>query len=300
MTKKRIFVGAGTAIITPMSGGRIDYERYEKLIEFQIKNKIGAIVACGTTGEASTLTDDEHKAVIDFTVEKVGGRTKVIAGAGSNDTAYAIELSRHCERAGVDGILHVTPYYNKTTQKGLAKHFFKIADSVNTPIILYNVPSRTNLGILPATYCELSKHENIVATKEASGNMKAIIQTRQLCGDALDIYSGNDEDIVPILSVGGIGVISVLSNILPKETREICELYFSGKTKESADLHIKYIDLVDALFVETNPMPIKTAMALMGMDSGELRLPLCEMEDKNKALLRDTLKKHGLIGGDGK
>ena len=204
--KKRIFKGAGTAIITPFKNGAVDYENYYKLIEFQIKNNISAIIVCGTTGEASTLTDDEHKKMIDVTVEKVNGRVKVIAGAGSNDTAYAIEMSKHCEKAGVDGILHVTPYYNKTTPKGLIKHFLNIADSVNTPIILYNVPARTNLTIAPETYKELSKHENIAATKEASGNMKAIIQTRQLCGDDLEIYSGNDEDIVPILSVGGIGL----------------------------------------------------------------------------------------------
>jgi len=293
--KKRIFKGAGTAIITPFINGEIDYDSYYKLIEFQIKNNIDAIIVCGTTGEASTLTDDEHKKMIDVTVEKVNGRVKVIAGAGSNDTAYAIELSKHCEKAGVDGILHVTPYYNKTTQKGLIRHFCDIADSVNTPIILYSVPSRTNLPVSPATYYELSKHENIVATKEASGNMKAIIQTRQLCGGDLDIYSGNDEDIVPILSVGGIGVISVLSNILPQETHDICELYFNGKVKESADLHIKYIDLVDALFIETSPIPIKTAMALMNLDSGELRMPLVEMEEKNKNILSGSLKGHGLV-----
>ncbi|MCL1858990.1 MAG: 4-hydroxy-tetrahydrodipicolinate synthase [Oscillospiraceae bacterium] len=293
--KKRIFKGAGTAIITPFINGEIDYDNYYKLIEFQIKNNIDAIVVCGTTGEASTLTDDEHKKMIDVTVEKVNGRVKVIAGAGSNDTAYAIELSKHCEDAGVDAILHVTPYYNKTTQKGLIRHFCDIADSVNTPVILYNVPVRTNLNILPATYKELSKHENIIATKEASGNMKQIIQTRQLCGGDLDIYSGNDEDIVPILSIGGLGVISVLSNILPQETHDICRLFFDGKIKESADLHIKYIDIIDALFVETSPIPIKTAMAMMNLDSGELRMPLVEMEEKNKNILVEALKKHGLV-----
>ena len=295
--KKKIFTGAGTAIITPLKGGEIDYDRYLRLIEFQIKNAVDAIVVCGTTGEASTLTDDEHKKMIEVTVDCVNGRVKVIAGAGSNDTAYAIELSKHCERAGVDAILQVTPYYNKTTQKGLVRHFFEIADSVNTPIILYNVPARTNLNILPSTYEKLSKHENIVATKEASGDMKAVALTRLLCGDELWIYSGNDDDTVPILSLGGLGVISVLSNLLPRETRDICELYFEGKTKESAELHIKYIDLVEALFCETNPIPVKTAMALMGLDSGELRLPLCEMEQKNKDMLVDVLKKHGLLGG---
>ena len=293
--KKMIFKGAGTAIITPFRNGEIDYIKYYELIEFQIKNNIDAIIVCGTTGEASTLTDEEHKKMIEVTVEKVNGRVKVIAGAGSNDTDYAVELSKHSEKSGVDGILHVTPYYNKTTQKGLVKHFLKIADSVNTPVILYNVPSRTNLNITPETYEKLSKHENIVATKEASGNMKAIIQTRQLCGDDLAVYSGNDEDIVPILSVGGIGVISVLSNLLPKETHDICELYFNGKVKESADLHIKYIDLVDALFCETSPIPVKTAMSLMNFDSGELRMPLCEMEEKNQNILAGVMRRHGLI-----
>ena len=293
--KKTIFKGAGTAIITPFKNGEIDYDNYYKLIEFQIKNNIDAIVVCGTTGEASTLSDDEHKKMIDVTVEKVNGRVKVIAGAGSNDTAYAIELSKYCEQAGVDGILQVTPYYNRTTQKGLIRHFGDIADSVNTPIIVYNVPVRTGMQILPATYKELSKHENIVATKEAGGNMKAIIQTRQLCGDDLDIYSGNDEDIVPILSVGGIGVISVLSNLLPQETHDICQFFFDGKVKESSDLHIKYIDLVDVLFCENSPIPVKTAMAMMNLDSGELRMPLVEMEDKNKNMLVECLKRHGLI-----
>ena len=293
--KKRIFTGAGTAIITPFINGEIDYDNYYKLIEFQIKNNIDAIVVCGTTGEASTLTDDEHKKMIDFTVEKVNGRVKVIAGAGSNDTAYAIELSKHCEQSGVDGILQVTPYYNRTSQKGLIRHFCDIADSVNIPVILYNVPVRTGMTIMPATYKELSKHENIVATKEASGNMKTIIQTRQLCGDDLDIYSGNDEDIVPILSIGGIGVISVLSNLVPQDVHDICEFYFNGKIKESADLHIKYIDLVDALFIENSPIPIKTAMNLMNLDSGELRMPLVDMEEKNKNILIESLKRHGLI-----
>ena len=298
--KKIIFKGAGTAITTPMKNGDIDYGKYGELVEFQIKGGIDAIVVCGTTGEASTLTDDEHKKMIDVTAEAVNGRVKVVAGAGSNDTAYAIELSKHCERAGVDAILHVTPYYNKTTQKGLIRHFCKIADSVNTPLILYNVPARTNLSILPATYYELSKHPNIVATKEAGGNMKAVAQTRQLCGDNLGIYSGNDEEIVPILSLGGLGVISVLSNLIPREVHDMCELYFSGRVEESAKLQVKYIDLIDALFCETNPIPIKTAMALFGLDNGELRLPLCEMEEKNKNALAGILRAHGLLKGEQK
>lgn len=295
MMKKRIFKGAGTAIITPFKDEKIDFDNYIKLIEFQISNGIDAIIVCGTTGEASTLTDDEHKKMIDVTVEKVNGRTKVIAGTGANDTDYTVELSKYAAKAGVDGILQVTPYYNKTSQKGLIKHFFKIADAVDVPIILYNVPLRTNLNILPATYKELSKHENIVATKEASENMGTIARTMELCGDDLEFYSGNDTDIVPILSLGGIGVISTMANIIPKETVEICSLYFEGKTSESAKCQIKYSSLIAALFCEVNPIPLKTAVQLMNLASGELRLPLVEMEEKNKNLLIDVMKSHNLI-----
>jgi len=295
MGSKRIFTGAATAVITPFKKNEIDYESYARFIEFQIENSIDALVVCGTTGEASTLTDDEHKKMIDFTVEKVNGRVKVIAGAGSNDTAYAVELSKYAEKSGADAILQVTPYYNKATQKGLIRHFLTIADSVSTPIILYNVPARTNLNITPATYAELSKHENIVATKEASGDLGAIIQIRALCGSDFDIYSGEDKNIVPILSVGGAGVISVVSNILPRQTHDMCELYLNGKVKESADLQIKYIDVIDALFSEVSPVPVKTALNMMGLDSGEARLPLIEMEENNKVLLAAVLKKHGIV-----
>jgi len=292
---RKIFTGAATAVVTPFKNNEIDYENYAKFIEFQLKNQIDAIVVCGTTGEASTLTDDEHKKMIDFTVEKVNRRVPVIAGAGSNDTAYAVELSKYAEKAGADAILQVTPYYNKCTQKGLIRHFFAIADSVSTPIIVYNVPARTNLNILPETYAELAKHENIVATKEAGGNMKAIAQTRQLCGDDFAIYSGNDDDLLPILSLGGAGGICVMSNLLPAQVHDICRFYFDGKVKESADLHIKYIDLIDALFCEVSPVPVKTALGLMGLDSGEVRLPLIEMEEKNKGLLTAVMRKHGII-----
>ena len=295
MSKKRIFTGAATAVITPLRNNEIDYKSYADFLEFQIKNKIDAIVVCGTTGEASTLTDDEHKKMIDFTVEKINGRVKVIAGAGSNDTAYAIEMTKYAEKSGADAILHATPYYNKATQKGLIRHFNVIADSVNTPIIVYNVPARTALNILPETYAELAKHENIVATKEANGDIKSVIQTRMLCGDNLDIYSGEDGNIVPILAMGGAGVISVISNILPKETHDMCELYLTGKVKESADLQIKYMDLIDALFCEVSPVPVKAALAMMGLDSGEARLPLIEMDEKNKGLLEAVMKKHGII-----
>ena len=293
--KKRIFKGAGTAIVTPFKDEKIDYDSYAKLIEFQISNGIDAIIVCGTTGEASTLTDDEHKKMIDVTVEKVNGRTKVVAGTGSNDTDYTVELSKYASNAGVDGILQVTPYYNKATQKGLIQHFFKVADAVDVPVILYNVPTRTNLNILPATYKELSKHENIIATKEASGDMAAIGQTIELCGDDLEFYSGNDADVVPILSLGGIGVISTMANIIPRETVEMCSLYFEGKTAESAKYQVKYSSLIAALFCEVNPIPLKTALRLMNLDSGELRLPLTNMEEKNKNILVDIMKAHKLI-----
>ena len=293
--KKRIYKGAGTAIITPFKNEKIDFDTYYKLIEFQINNGINAIIVCGTTGEASTLTDDEHKKMIDVTVEKVNGRTKVIAGTGANDTDYAVELSKYAVKSGVDGILQVTPYYNKTTQKGLIKHFLKVADAVDIPIILYNVPSRTNLNILPATYKELSKHENIVATKEAGGNMGEIGQTMELCGDDLEFYSGNDQDIVPILSLGGVGVISTMANIIPKQVVEIYSLYFEGKTAESGKCQVKYSSLIEALFCEVNPIPVKTAIELMNLAGGELRLPLVEMEEKNKNKLIDVLKSHKLI-----
>jgi len=293
--KKRIYKGAGTAIITPFKNEKIDFDTYYKLIEFQINNGINAIIVCGTTGEASTLTDDEHKKMIDVTVEKVNGRTKVIAGTGANDTDYAVELSKYAVKSGVDGILQVTPYYNKTTQKGLIKHFLKVADAVDIPIILYNVPSRTNLNILPATYKELSKHENIVATKEAGGNMGEIGQTMELCGDDLEFYSGNDQDIVPILSLGGVGVISTMANIIPKQVVEIYSLYFEGKTAESGKCQVKYSSLIEVLFCEVNPIPVKTAVELMNLAGGELRLPLVEMEEKNKNKLIDVLKSHKLI-----
>ena len=253
------------------------------------------MIICGTTGEACTLSDQEHVDAIEFAVKHTAGRVPVIAGTGSNDTAYSAELSKTAEQLGADGLLVVTPYYNKTTQGGLVKHFFTIADSVSIPIIVYNVPARTMLNIAPDTYFELSKHENIVATKEAGGQMGAIVQTRALCGGDLDIYSGNDNEIVPILSLGGIGVISTLSNILPRQTHDICELYFNGNVKESADLQIKYIQLIDALFCEVNPIPVKTAMEIMGLCGGELRPPLYEMEEKNRQRLVKAMRDVGLV-----
>lgn len=292
--KNTVFTGAATALITPMKNGGVDYEKFAEVVEFQIKNKIDALVVCGTTGEASSLTDEEHRDLIRFCVEKVAGRVPVIAGTGSNDTDYAVDLSKFACEVGVDALLQVTPYYNKTTQKGLIKHFFAVADAIDKPIILYNVPSRTGMTIKPATYAELCKHENIVATKEASGNISDIAEIRYTCGDSLDIYSGNDDQIVPIMSLGGKGVISVLSNILPEETHNICADYLSGNVKAAADAQIKYLPLINSLFCEVNPIPVKAAMSLLGFCSDEIRLPLCEIEDINKARLINDMKNAGL------
>ncbi len=292
--KRTVFTGAATALITPMKNGGIDYEKFSEVVEFQIAHKIDALVVCGTTGESSTLTDAEHRDLIKFCVEKVAGRVPVIAGTGSNDTDYAIDLSKFACEVGADALLQVTPYYNKTTQRGLIKHFFAVADAVNKPIILYNVPSRTGVNIKPETYAELCKHENIAATKEASGNLSAVAETRHLCGDSLDVYSGNDDQIIPIMSLGGKGVISVLSNILPAETHKICADFLNGDIKSASDSQINYIPLINSLFCEVNPIPVKTAMNLLGFCSEEIRLPLCEMEDSNKSRLIKDMKAAGL------
>ena len=292
--KRTVFTGAATALITPMKNGGIDYEKFSEVVEFQIAHKIDALVVCGTTGESSTLTDAEHRDLIKFCVEKVAGRVPVIAGTGSNDTDYAIDLSKFACEVGVDALLQVTPYYNKTTQRGLIKHFFAVADAVNKPIILYNVPSRTGVNIKPETYAELCKHENIAATKEASGNLSAVAETRYLCGDSLDVYSGNDDQIIPIMSLGGKGVISVLSNILPAETHKICADFLNGDIKSASDSQINYIPLINSLFCEVNPIPVKTAMNLLGFCTEEIRLPLCEMEDSNKSRLIKDMKAAGL------
>lgn len=293
--KDIIFTGAAVAIVTPFTEDGINFEELKKLIDFNIENGTDAIVIAGTTGESSTMSDEEHKETIRFTVEYVNKRVPVIAGTGSNDTAYALELSKYAESVGVDGLLIVTPYYNKTTQSGLVKHFNYIANRVNVPIILYNVPSRTGVNIAPETYLELSKHPRIVATKEASGDLSAVAKIKSLCGDNLTIYSGNDEQILPILSLGGKGVISVLSNVIPKETHDICNLYFEGKVKESSELQIKYLDLINALFIEVNPIPVKTALGLMGYNVGPLRMPLFEMEDKTLEVLRKELASNNII-----
>ncbi len=292
--KNTLFTGVATAIVTPLNEKGIDYEAFERLIEWQIQQGINAIVVAGTTGEGSTLTDDEHKAVIKFAVDKIAGRVPVIAGTGSNDTAYAIDLTKYACEAGADAMLVVTPYYNKATQKGLIQSFTAIADASTKPIILYNVPSRTGCNLEPATCAELAKHPNIVAVKEASGNISQIAKLASLVGDEMDIYSGNDDQIVPIMSLGGKGVISVLSNILPKETVEICDLYFDGKTKESAALQLKYIKLIDALFCEVNPIPVKAATAAMGYGENYLRLPLTPMDEAKKENMFRFMKECGI------
>ena len=293
--KKLIFKGAGVAIVTPLTQDGIDFAELARLIDFNIENGTDAIIITGTTGESATLSDEEHKEAIKFTVEQAKGRVPVIAGTGSNDTAYALQLSQYAEEVGADGLLLVTPYYNKCSQQGLIKHFYAIADKVNIPIVLYNVPSRTGVNIQPNTYVELAKHPQIVAVKEASGDLSAILKIRALCGDDLAIYSGNDDQIVPILSIGGKGVISVLSNIAPQVTHDICQLYFDGKVEESAKLQIEYLDLIEALFIEVNPIPVKTAVRLMGFAAGPLRMPLCDMEDAHLAVLKAAMQRHNLL-----
>ena len=293
--KEPIFTGAGVAIITPFTEDGVNFEEFGRIIEDQIAGGTDAIVVTGTTGEAAAMSDAEHKEAIKFVVETVGGRIPVIAGTGSNDTNYAIQLSQYAEKAGANGLLLVTPYYNKCTQGGLVKHFSKIADNVNIPSIVYNVPSRTGVNILPATYARLAEHPRINATKEASGNLAAVARIRKACGDSLNVYSGNDDEIVPILSIGGKGVISVLSNVAPKATHDMCRLYFEGKVEEAAKIQIDYMDLIEALFSEVNPIPVKTAMRLMGYETGHLRMPLSELEPEHLEPLKKALKSHSLL-----
>ena len=294
--KKTIFTGAGVAIVTQMNPDlSINWELLGTLIDDQIAHGTDAIVIAGTTGEASTMTDEEHVQSIRFAVERTAGRVPVVAGAGSNHTDYALWLSREAKQAGADALLHVTPYYNKTSQAGLVRHFMTLADATDLPVILYNVPSRTGVNIQPKTYQELCKHPNITATKEASGNLSQIAMIRSLCGDELDIYSGNDDQIVPILSLGGKGVISVLSNVAPRQTHDICQLYFDGKVRESADLQIKLLPLINALFCDVNPIPVKEAVRMMGWDAGMCRLPLVELNTEHKALLSREMEAAGII-----
>jgi len=292
---KNTFKGAITALITPMKeDGKIDFTAFERLVEDQINNSIDALVVCGTTGESATLDDTEHRDLIKCCIDAAAGRVPVIAGTGSNDTRYAIDLSVHACEMGADGLLLVTPYYNKTTQRGIVKHFTTIADQVNKPMIVYNVPSRTGMNIQPATYKELSYHENIVAAKEANGDISSVAETIHLCGDNLDIISGNDDQIVPIMSLGGVGVISVLSNVVPKETHEMCALMAEGKVKEAAALQLKYLPLINALFCETNPIPAKAAMNELGFCTNGIRLPLCEMAPANREKMVAIMKEAGI------
>lgn len=293
--KKTIFTGAGVAIITPMHADfSIDYDELGRIIDDQLANGTDSIVICGTTGEASAMTDEEHIEAIRFTVQRVAKRVPVVAGAGSNDTAYAVWLSKEAAAVGADALLHVTPYYNKTSQRGLIAHFTAIADATPLPVVLYNVPSRTGIDILPATYAALAKHPNIVAAKEASGNFTHIAETMHLCGDSLDVYSGNDDQIVPILSLGGKGVISVLSNVAPRETHDICRLFFEGKAAESAALQLRLMPLITALFSDVNPIPVKEAMNILGWNAGPCRLPLVGMADAPRIALLLALEAAGL------
>ena len=294
MTKNPIFTGAATALVTPLTENGVDYAAFERLINWQIESGIDALVICGTTGEASTLTDEEHRAVLKFAAEVVNGRVPIIAGTGSNDTAYAIDMTKYACEIGYDAMLVVTPYYNKTTQKGLIAMFTAIADASTKPLILYNVPSRTGVNIEPATYAALADHPNIAAIKEAGGNISKIVETAALVGDKLTIYSGNDDQIVPILACGGKGVISVLSNVVPKETSDICRTFFAGKVKEAMEMQIRYLGLTNALFCEVNPIPVKAAMSALGFCENYLRLPLVPMEEAHEAMLLQKMRDLGL------
>lgn len=291
--KKPLFTGSGVALVTPFTKEGVAYDKLGELIEFHIANKTDAIIICGTTGEASTMPDAEHKEAIRFTVEKTAGRIPVIAGTGSNDTPHAIDLSKYAEETGCDGILVVTPYYNKTTQKGLYLHFKAIADSVDIPIILYNVPGRTKLPIALDTLEKLAKIDNIVAIKEASGDIAYLSHVAARVPE-LAIYSGNDDMVVPALSVGGLGVISVAANIIPRDMHDMCQLYFDGKVKEAAQMQLRALDLIDKLFIEVNPIPIKNAMNMLGFAVGDLRMPLCDLEEKNVPAVKQALLDYGL------
>ena len=293
--KKLPFIGACVAIVTPFDETGINFAELGRMIDDQIKNHTDAICITGTTGETATLNDVEHKDAIKFAVEHVNGRVPVIAGTGSNDTTYAIQMSQYAEKVGADAVLLVTPYYNKCTQNGLVAHYLKIVDNINIPAILYNVPGRTGVDIKPESYAKLCKHPRIVAAKEANGDLTSILRTRKLCGDELAIYSGNDDQTVPILSLGGSGVISVLSNVAPYDTHMICQNYFDGKIEEASRMQIDYCDLIDALFCEVNPIPVKVAMRLMGWNVGKLRMPLSEPEPAHLEQIKRALKAHNLL-----
>ncbi len=292
-----IFTGSGVAIVTPMKqDGSVNYDVLEQLLEFHVKNGTDAIIACGTTGEAATLSEKEHCEVLSFVSDKINGRIPVIAGTGSNDTSTAVMLSKSAQKTGADALLCVTPYYNKTSQAGLIKHFNVIADSVDLPVILYNVPSRTGCNIQPKTYKELCKHQNIVAAKEASGNISQVAVIRSLCGDNLDIYSGNDDQTVPFMSLGALGVISVFANICPAEMHQICQYCLDNDFAAAQKLHFHYLELMNILFSDVNPIPVKTAMNLYGFDAGECRMPLVSMSASGYHDLKDCLANYNLLG----
>ena len=294
--KTPVFRGANVALVTPFTwDNKVNFDVLGQLIEFQIANGTAAITICGTTGEKSTLDDKEHKDCLLYAIDKVNGRVPVIAGTGSNDTRYCLSMSKFACEAGADALLCVTPYYNKTSQAGLIKHFSLVADAVTKPMILYSVPSRTGMGITAETYYELSKHPNLNGTKEASGDLELLMHIRRLCGDELNIWSGEDSLIVPVLSVGGQGVISVLSNIVPKQVSDICNLWFEGKAAESAAIAVDTFDLAKNLFLETNPIPVKEALRLMGYEVGDPRMPLVRMTEKNLAILKASMEAHKLI-----
>ena len=295
MEKKKLFTGAATALITPLTPEGVDYPRLAKLIDWQIEQGISALVICGSTGEPSTLTDDEHRDVLRFAAKQIAGRVPMIAGAGSNDTDYAIDLARVAKEAGADGALVVTPYYNKATQKGLIKHFAMVAEEGGLPVILYNVPSRTGIGISAQTYKTLSEHPNINGVKEASGDFTLIGKTIALCGDDLYLWSGNDDNTVPMMAMGALGVISVASNLVPGVLSELCALCLEGDCAAAAALYRKYAALFSTLFIETNPIPVKTAMRLCGMDSGLMRLPLTDMSEEHLSILQGCLREIGLL-----
>lgn len=292
--KKVIFKGCGTAIITPFTEDGVNFEEFRKMIEFQINEGVDSIVVCGTTGESSTMSTEEKKETIKFAIDVANKRVPIIAGTGGNCTKSAIEMSKYAESVGADAVLVVTPYYNKTTQAGLIAHYKAIAESISIPVILYNVPSRTGLNIAPATYLELSKVENIVATKEASGNISQIAEIANLCGDNLAIYSGNDDQVLPILSLGGLGVISVLSNIIPKDVHNMVKYFLDGNVKEATKLQIDTLKLTSALFSEVNPIPVKAACNMIGFNAGIPRLPLVEMTDAGKEKLKNEMDCYGL------
>jgi 4-hydroxy-tetrahydrodipicolinate synthase len=294
-TKKSIFKGAATALITPFRDGEVDFAALGDLIDRQIDLGIDALVICGTTGESATLSDEEHHAVLEYSLAKSMGRVPMIAGTGSNDTAHAVEMSKYAASLGYDGLLVVTPYYNKATEKGLIKSYTAIADASDCPIILYNVPTRTCCNITLPVYSELAKHENIVAVKEASGNISAIAELIAECGDDFDIYSGNDDQALPMLALGGSGVISVVSNIIPQEMKALCQKWFDGDIKECRRLHEKYLKLMKIMFCEVNPIPVKTAAEIMELCSAEMRLPMCPIGEENRKKMENLLKQYNLI-----